>query len=199
MVAGDRVVGRFIYRGTHLGPLYGIPATGNPIEMRSIDIWRTENGEFVEHWDELNMLEVFQAVGVIPPSNSEAVGLPSDHPRPGVHRDFRAGRRGRLRDRRIFGNRHPSSVALVDDRTLVSAMGRVHEFADRRIRVPGIAGLLTAVAATVVFGFAGYVGGTIAGAVAVLAETIWLVIYTGISAPINARADGGRRTRRDTI
>jgi predicted ester cyclase len=67
VVAGDRVVGRFIYRGTHLGPLYGIPATGNPIEMRSIDIWRTENGEFVEHWDELNMLEVFQAVGVIPP------------------------------------------------------------------------------------------------------------------------------------
>ena len=24
--------------------------TGNAIEMRSIDIWRTANGEFVEHW-----------------------------------------------------------------------------------------------------------------------------------------------------
>jgi steroid delta-isomerase-like uncharacterized protein len=67
VVAGDRVVGRFIYRGTHLGPLYGIPATGNPVEMRSIDIWRIDNGEFVEHWDELNLLEVFQAVGIIPP------------------------------------------------------------------------------------------------------------------------------------
>jgi len=66
VVAGDRVVGRFTYRGTHLGPLYGIPATGNPIVMRSIDIWRTENGEFVEHWDQVNMLEVFQAVGMIP-------------------------------------------------------------------------------------------------------------------------------------
>jgi predicted ester cyclase len=66
VVAGDRVVGRFTYRGTHLGPLYGIAATGNPVEMRSIDIWRVVNGEFVEHWDELNMLEVFQAVGVIP-------------------------------------------------------------------------------------------------------------------------------------
>ena len=44
VVAGDRVVGRFIYRGTHDGPLWGIPATGNRIEMRSIDIWRTENG-----------------------------------------------------------------------------------------------------------------------------------------------------------
>jgi hypothetical protein len=34
--------------------------------MRSIDIWRTENGEFVEHWDELNLLDLFQQIGVIP-------------------------------------------------------------------------------------------------------------------------------------
>ena len=66
VVAGDRVVGRFTYRGTHGGPLYGIPATGNPIEMRSIDIWRTENGSFVEHWDELNYVELFQQIGIIP-------------------------------------------------------------------------------------------------------------------------------------
>jgi steroid delta-isomerase-like uncharacterized protein len=67
VVAGDRVVGRFTYRGTHAGPFYGMPATGNSIEMRSIDIWRTENGEFVEHWDELNLLDLFQQIGMIPP------------------------------------------------------------------------------------------------------------------------------------
>ena len=67
VTSGDRVVGRFIYRGTHLGPLYGIPATGNPVEMRSIDIWRVEDGMFVEHWDELNLMEVFQQVGALPP------------------------------------------------------------------------------------------------------------------------------------
>jgi steroid delta-isomerase-like uncharacterized protein len=66
VVAGDRVVGRFTYRGTHAGPYYGTPATGSSIEMRSIDIWRTENGEFVEHWDELNLLELFQQIGMIP-------------------------------------------------------------------------------------------------------------------------------------
>ena len=66
VVGGDRVVGRFTYRGTHTGPLYGVPATGKPIEMRSIDIWRIENGLFVEHWDELNYLELFQQVGLIP-------------------------------------------------------------------------------------------------------------------------------------
>ena len=67
VTAGDRVVGRFVYRGTHTGDLLGIPATGRPVEMRSIDIWRVADGLFVEHWDELNLLEVFQQVGVLPP------------------------------------------------------------------------------------------------------------------------------------
>ena len=30
------------------------------------------------------------------------------------------------------------ALALVDDRTLVSIMGRVHDFGDRRLRVPGV-------------------------------------------------------------
>ena len=28
--------------------------------------WRVQDGEFAEHWDELNLLEVFQQLGVIP-------------------------------------------------------------------------------------------------------------------------------------
>jgi steroid delta-isomerase-like uncharacterized protein len=67
IVSGDRVVGRFIYRGTHTGDLLGIPASGRPVEMRSIDIWRVGNGMFVEHWDELNLMQVFQQVGALPP------------------------------------------------------------------------------------------------------------------------------------
>jgi len=67
VVSGDRVVGRFVYRGTHTGDLMGIPATGQPVEMRSIDIWRVQNGMFVEHWDELNLLQVFQQIGALPP------------------------------------------------------------------------------------------------------------------------------------
>jgi predicted SnoaL-like aldol condensation-catalyzing enzyme len=34
--------------------------------MRSIDIWRTHDGEFAEHWDELNYLQLFQQIGVVP-------------------------------------------------------------------------------------------------------------------------------------
>ena len=66
VVAGDRVVGRFVYRGTQSGELLGLPATGRKVEMRSIDIWRVADGMFVEHWDELNTLEVFQQIGALP-------------------------------------------------------------------------------------------------------------------------------------
>jgi predicted ester cyclase len=67
IVSGDKVVGRFVYRGTHTGDLMGIPATGRPVEMRSIDIWRVENGMFVEHWDQLNLMQMFQQIGALPP------------------------------------------------------------------------------------------------------------------------------------
>ena len=73
VVSGDRVVGRFVYRGTHTGDLMGIPATGKPVEMRSIDIWRVQDGMFVEHWDELNLMQMFQQIGALPPlDGSEA-------------------------------------------------------------------------------------------------------------------------------
>ncbi|MEV6635018.1 ester cyclase [Actinoplanes sp. NPDC051470] len=66
IIAGDRVVGRFVYRGTHTGDLLGIPASGQPVEMRSIDIWRVQDGLFVEHWDQLNLMQMFQQIGALP-------------------------------------------------------------------------------------------------------------------------------------
>jgi steroid delta-isomerase-like uncharacterized protein len=66
IISGDRVVGRFTYRGTHTGPLMGIPATGKPVEMRSIDIWRVQDGLFAEHWDQLNLMQMFQQIGALP-------------------------------------------------------------------------------------------------------------------------------------
>ncbi|MGO9153581.1 ester cyclase [Mycobacterium sp.] len=71
VVAGDRVVGRFVYRGTQSGELMGLPATGRRIEMRSIDIWRVADGMFAEHWDELNTLEVFQQIGALPQAGAQ--------------------------------------------------------------------------------------------------------------------------------
>jgi predicted ester cyclase len=64
---GTRVVGRYRYEGTHTGNFLGYAATGNAFAMRSIDIWRVEDGRFVEHWDELNTLDIFIQVGAVPP------------------------------------------------------------------------------------------------------------------------------------
>jgi predicted SnoaL-like aldol condensation-catalyzing enzyme len=58
---GTRVVGRYRYEGTHTGNFLGYP-----FAMRSIDIWRVEDGRFVEHWDELNTLDIFSQVGAVP-------------------------------------------------------------------------------------------------------------------------------------
>ncbi|ARZ67261.1 ester cyclase [Streptomyces albireticuli] len=67
IVSGDRLVGRFSYRGTHKGPFAGIPATGVEVHMRTIDIWRVEDGRLAEHWDEINLYELLQQVGAVPP------------------------------------------------------------------------------------------------------------------------------------
>ena len=75
------------------------------------------------------------------------------------------------------------ALALVDDRTLVSTMGRVHDFGDRRLRVPGLAGIGTAIVGTAVPAWAGHLGATVAGAIAVVALASWLIIYARISAP----------------
>lgn len=67
---GDRVVGRFTYRATHVGSLMGEQPTGRPMEMRSIDIWRVRDGMAVEHWDELNTWEAFAQLGLAAPTVS---------------------------------------------------------------------------------------------------------------------------------
>lgn len=61
--AARTVVGRYTYEGTHAGPFMGFLATGHRIAMRSIDLWRVEDGHFVEHWDEINTLDVFVQIG----------------------------------------------------------------------------------------------------------------------------------------
>jgi predicted ester cyclase len=51
IIAGDRVVARMAFTATHTQPLQGIAPTGRRFTLRTIDIWRVENGKFAEHWD----------------------------------------------------------------------------------------------------------------------------------------------------
>ena len=52
VAAGNKVVARLLYSGTHTTPFFaGIPATGRKFSFATIDIWRVEGGKFAEHWD----------------------------------------------------------------------------------------------------------------------------------------------------
>jgi len=53
---GNRVISRFMVRGTHEGEFEGIPATGNKIEISGILITRIENGKIVEDKEEVDLL-----------------------------------------------------------------------------------------------------------------------------------------------
>ena len=64
---GDKVAYRWTGRGTHQGELMGIPATGNDVTFRGIDVLRIEGGKVVERWSEYNALEAMQQMGVLPP------------------------------------------------------------------------------------------------------------------------------------
>jgi len=60
----DRVISRFIVRGTHEGEFQGIPATGNKIESSGVMISRIENGKIVEDKEELDQLGMMMQLGM---------------------------------------------------------------------------------------------------------------------------------------
>jgi steroid delta-isomerase-like uncharacterized protein len=67
---GDKVVGRFVMRGTHTGALPGLPPTGKPVVVTGIFIRHFENGKYVEGWDQADALTMLQQLGVIPQPSS---------------------------------------------------------------------------------------------------------------------------------
>ncbi|MFS8202214.1 DUF1772 domain-containing protein [Streptomyces sp. CWNU-52B] len=70
------------------------------------------------------------------------------------------------------------------DSSVADLLGRVHEYGDRRLPLPGVLSIIgTAVATAAGDGTPGRVG----GGVALLALLGWLAVYLRISAPINKR------------
>ena len=70
------------------------------------------------------------------------------------------------------------ALAQVSDRALTSVMGRVHEYGDRRLPLPGALGITAAA-------IAGHAAAAVAAATAVTAQAVWLIIYVRASAPVN--------------
>lgn len=63
---GDKVVTRWIARGTHTGEFQGIPPTGKQVRVTGTDIDRIANGKAIECWTNVDELGMMQQLGVIP-------------------------------------------------------------------------------------------------------------------------------------
>jgi steroid delta-isomerase-like uncharacterized protein len=63
---GEKVVSRYTIRGTHQGEFFGVPATGERIEMRGIQIDRFEGSKLVEERAEFDLLGALQQLGAVP-------------------------------------------------------------------------------------------------------------------------------------
>lgn len=63
LVDGDKVITRKTLRGRHVGPLFGIPASGREVGIQVIDIVRVEGGRYVEHWGQNDLATVLATLG----------------------------------------------------------------------------------------------------------------------------------------
>jgi hypothetical protein len=77
------------------------------------------------------------------------------------------------------------ALARLDERTLVTTIGYVHRFGDRRMPIPGVLGVLAATVNVITAAVAGHDVQAVAAGTALAALLTWLLIYTRFSAPIN--------------
>ena len=64
---GEKVVSRYLIRGTHQGEeFFGVPASGKRLEMRGIQIDRFEGGKMVKERAEFELLGALQQLGAVP-------------------------------------------------------------------------------------------------------------------------------------
>lgn len=63
---GDLVAARYTIRGTHLGPLGDTPATGKPIEIQAMDLFRIVDGRVTDVWPVVDQLALLSQIGVLP-------------------------------------------------------------------------------------------------------------------------------------
>ena len=77
------------------------------------------------------------------------------------------------------------ALASLDDGALVAIMGRVHRYGDRRMRVPGVLGVVASATSAILAAVTGHWAQAIAAGTALVLLLVWMVLYTQVSAPIN--------------
>ncbi|OBH57638.1 DUF1772 domain-containing protein [Mycobacterium mantenii] len=89
------------------------------------------------------------------------------------------------------------ALTVTDDRALVTVMGSVHRYGDRRMPAPGVLGVVATAATAVLATVAAHRAQAIAATAALILLLVWLALYTRVSAPINrqltAAADTGQQ------
>jgi steroid delta-isomerase-like uncharacterized protein len=63
---GDLVVEHFTASGTQQGEIFGVPASGQTVSLRGINIWRVRDGHIVERWGRLDELGLMRQLGLAP-------------------------------------------------------------------------------------------------------------------------------------
>jgi steroid delta-isomerase-like uncharacterized protein len=61
---GDLVAAYVTMRGTHKEDFLGIQPTGRKISVRTFDLFRAQDGKFVEHWGVTDTMAMMQQLGV---------------------------------------------------------------------------------------------------------------------------------------
>ncbi len=61
----DRVVTHDIFKGTHQGILMGISTTIKQVTFSVIHLDQVENGKIVEHWEQGDVQELMQQLGIM--------------------------------------------------------------------------------------------------------------------------------------
>jgi hypothetical protein len=77
------------------------------------------------------------------------------------------------------------ALARVDDHSLVSVMGSVHRYGDKRMPLPGVVGMIAAAASTALAAASGHWVAAAAAGTAVVLLLVWLAFYLTVSKPIN--------------
>lgn len=63
VVEGDKIAARVTWHGTHRGDFVGIPGTGAPVDMQSVQILRFTDGLASEWWGTADVYGVLRQVG----------------------------------------------------------------------------------------------------------------------------------------
>jgi hypothetical protein len=77
------------------------------------------------------------------------------------------------------------ALAHVDDRALVTVMGNVHRYGDRRMPIPGMLGMAAAAVSAAFAAASDRWAPAIAAGVALGLLVVWLALYLSVSKPIN--------------